>query len=147
MFDKLEEVEARYERLAGELSDPNIVSDSRRFQQIAKQHADLETLVTLFREYRDLQKQLGESREMLKDPDPEVREMAQTELEELSAREPEIESALKRMLLPKDPNDERDVFVEVRAGTGGEEAALFANELLRMYIRYAERMGWKPEVV
>jgi len=147
MFDKLEEVEALYERLGGELSDPNVVSDSRRFQQIAKQHAELQSLVTLFREYKDLQKQIAESRVMLKDPDHDVRELAQAELEELTAKEPAIESALKRMLRPKDPNDDRDVFVEVRAGTGGEEAALFANELLRMYIRYAERRGWKPEVV
>jgi peptide chain release factor 1 len=147
MFEKLEEVEARYERLGGDLGDPGIVSDSRRFQQTAKQHAELEPLVTLFRDYKSLKKQLEDTREMLKDPDPDVRELAQAEFEELTAKEPEMESALKRMLLPKDPNDERDVFVEVRAGTGGEEAALFANELLRMYIRYAERMGWKPEVV
>ncbi len=130
-----------------DLSDPAVVSDSSRFQQLAKQHSDLTPLVEKYREFKSLQRQLEETRSMLKDPDPDVRAMAQDELKELEAREPGMEHELKLLLLPKDPHDERDVMVEIRAGTGGEEAALFAGELMRMYTRYAERMGWKPELL
>ena len=145
MWDKLDEVEARFERLTQELSSPELIADTARFQQAAKTHADLEPLVTKYREYKDLNRQIAESRELLSDPD--MRDMAQEELRGLEERVEPTEAELRRMLLPKDPHDEKDVMVEIRAGAGGEEAALFAGELLRMYTRYAERMGWKPEIM
>lgn len=147
MWDKLDEVEARFERLGQELSDPKVVTDPQRFQQTAKQHADLTELVTTYREFKALRQQIEESRAMLRDADPELRELAEEELKELEPQVEPLEKRLKRLLLPKDPNDEKDVMVEIRAGTGGEEAALFAGELLRMYTRYAERMGWKAELM
>ncbi|MFN3653321.1 MAG: peptide chain release factor 1 [Armatimonadota bacterium] len=147
MWDKLDEVQARYDRLTQELSDPSVVTDSQRFQQVAKQHADLEPLVSCYRDYKRLKQQIEESRALLRDPDADVRALAQEELRELEDRDEPLLQELKRLLLPKDPNDEKDVLVEVRAAAGGEEAALFAAELLRMYTRYAERMGWKPELM
>jgi peptide chain release factor 1 len=140
-------VEARYERLGQELGDPNVASDPQRFQQVAKQHSEISELVSTYRELKELRKQLEESRVMLRDPDPDVREMAEEELKELEAREEPLTNRLKLLILPKDPHDEKDVMLEIRAGTGGEEAALFAGELLRMYTRYAERMGWKAELL
>lgn len=147
MFEKLDEVEARFERMTRDLSDPEVISDSGRFQKLAKEQADLTPLVEKYREWKSLRAQLEESRTLLKDPDPDVRELAHEELRSLEEREPLLEAELKRLLLPRDPNDEKDVMVEIRAGTGGEEAALFAGELLRMYTRYAERMGWKSEIL
>lgn len=147
MWDRLDEVEARYERLGQELGDPNVASDPQRFQQVAKQHSEISELVSTYRELKELRKQLEESRVMLRDPDPDVREMAEEELKELEAREEPLTNRLKLLILPKDPHDEKDVMLEIRAGTGGEEAALFAGELLRMYTRYAERMGWKAELL
>src|SRR4051812_27236571 len=147
MFEKLDEVEARFERMTRDLSDPEVVSDSHRFQKLAKEQSDLTPLVDKYREWKGLGQQISESRTLLKDPDPDVRELAQEELQELEALLPGVEEELKKFLLPKDPHDERDVMVEIRAGTGGEEAALFAGDLLRMYTRYAERMGWKPEIM
>lgn len=147
MFEKLDEVEARYERMTRDLSDPAVIGDSARFQKLAKEQSDLTPLVEKFREWKGLKAQIEESRALLKDPDPDVRELAQEELRDLEGRQPEVEADLKRLLLPKDPNDDKDVMVEIRAGTGGEEAALFAGDLLRMYTRYAERMGWKPEIM
>lgn len=145
MWDKLDEVAARFERLTQELSSPEVISDTARFQQVAKSHAELEPLVTRYREFRELMHQIEEARELLSDAD--MREMAQEELRGLEAQVEPAEAQLRRLLLPKDPHDEKDVMVEIRAGTGGEEAALFAGELLRMYTRYAERMGWKPEIM
>ncbi len=145
MWDKLDEVAARFERLTQELSSPEVISDTARFQQVAKSHAELEPLVTRYREFRELKHQIEEARELLSDAD--MREMAQEELRGLEAQVEPAEAQLRRLLLPKDPHDEKDVMVEIRAGTGGEEAALFAGELLRMYTRYAERMGWKPEIM
>ncbi len=147
MWDKLDEVEARYDRLSQELSDPNVVSDSQRLQSTAIQHSELEPLVTKWREFKALRRGIEEARELMKDPDPEVRQMAEEELHASEAQREEMERELKLLLLPKDPHDEKDVMVEIRAGTGGEEAALFAGELMRMYTRYAERMGWKAEMM
>jgi peptide chain release factor 1 len=147
VWEKLDEIEARYERLTQELGDPAIASDPQRYQQIAKQHADLTPLVTRLRAYKELHRQMEGTRAMLRDPDPEVRAMAEEELRDLEAQDEPLLAELKRLLLPKDPHDERDVIVEIRAAAGGEEAALFAGDLLRMYTRYAERMGWKPEVM
>jgi peptide chain release factor 1 len=147
VWDKLDEVEARFERLTGDLSDPNLGSDSGRLQQVAKQHADLEPLVSKYRELKELRRQIEETRALLKDADADVRQMAEEELRSLEPRQEPLEGEIKRLLLPRDPNDEKDVMLEIRAGTGGEEAALFAGDLLRMYTRYAERMGWKAEVL
>lgn len=147
MWDRLQDVEARYERLSQEMADPEVVSDPHRLAQIARQHSELTPLVTQYQELRLVQTELAEAREMTRDADPEVREMAEEEIRELEARESVLTMAIKRLLLPKDPHDDRDVLVEIRAGTGGEEAALFAGQLLRMYTRYAERMGWKAEVL
>lgn len=147
MWDRFDEIEARFERLASDLGNPEVINDSQRYQQTAKQHAELDPLVAKYREWKDLRRQLDDTRALLRDPDPDVRGLAADELKELENREPEIERELKVLLLPRDPNDEKDVMVEIRAGTGGDEAALFAGGLLRMYTRYAERMGWKPELL
>lgn len=147
MFERLDEVEARFERMTRDLSDPEVVSDSSRFQKLAKEHSDLTPLVEKYREWKGLKQQIEESQALLRDSDPDVRELAQEEIRSLEEREPVVESELKRLLLTKDPNDDKDVMVEIRAGTGGDEAALFAGDLLRMYTRYAERMGWKAEIL
>ncbi len=148
MFEKLAEVEDRYAALEERLADPDIVSDPKEYQQVAKAHADLADIVAKWREYKQVKTQLEDTEEMLHDKlDPELRELAQIELEELKEKIPPLEDELRIMLLPKDPNDDKDVMVEIRAGTGGEEAALFAGDLLRMYIRYAERHGWKTELM
>ena len=147
MWEKLDEVEARFERLTQELSDPSVISDAQRYQQTAKQHADLGPLVDTYRRLKDLKHQLAETKKLLKDLDPDVRDLALEELRSLESQEGPLERELTLLLLPKDPNDEKDVMVEIRAGTGGEEAALFAGELLRMYTRYAERMNWKAELL
>ncbi len=148
MFEKLAEVEERYVELEQKLADPEIVRDPEEYHRIAKAHADLSDLVGKWREYKHVQKQIADTEELLREKlDDELRELAQIELDELKAKIPTLENELKIMLLPKDPNDERDVIVEIRAGTGGEEAALFAGDLLRMYTRYAERKGWKAELM
>ena len=147
MWDKLDSIEARYERLGEELSKPDITRDRERFQEVAKTHSDLSEIVVPYRERKVLQKQLEESRELLRDPDPEVGELAQAEIEELEPRIAELEQVLRVRLLPKDPLDEKDVILEVRAGAGGEEASLWAGNLLRMYLRYAERQNWKTEIL
>ncbi len=147
MWESLREVEERYERLTAQLSDSDVLADHARLQEAARAHSELTPLVDAYRERQAVERQLAETRSLFHDPDHEVREMAQEEARELEPRLEELDQALKRFLLPRDPNDEKDVLVEVRAGTGGEEAALFANELLRMYTRYAERMRWKPELL
>lgn len=147
MFEKLAEVEEKYESLEERLADPEIVKDPQAYQQVAKAHADLAEIVSKWREYKQTKQQLADTEEMLNDKiDDDLRELAHDELNELKERIPAIEDELKVMLLPKDPNDEKDVIVEIRAGTGGEEAALFAGELLRMYTRYAERNHWQTEL-
>jgi peptide chain release factor 1 len=147
MLDKLQDVEARYERLTAQLSDPNVVTDTERFQSLAKQHAELTPLIEQFRAYRDVQRQIANTRGMIQETQGELRDLAEEELRDLERRSEELQQALRRLLLPRDPNDERDVMVEIRAGTGGEEAALFAGDLLRMYTRYAEQQGWKSEIL
>ena len=141
MDDKLQEIEQRFERLTADLGNPEVIGDRARFSQVAKERAQLEPLVEAFRDYRQAKKQLDENRAMLEDA--ELRDLARAELPELEQRVSELNEKLKILLLPKDPNDERSVILEVRAGTGGDEAGLFAADLLRMYLRYAERKGWK----
>ena len=147
MFDRLDQLEARYEDLGRQMSDPTLVQDQKKFQSIAKQHRDMEPTVEKFREYRKIKEGIAEAKTMLADPDPDVKEMAQAELDTLEPRLSPVEEQLKVMLLPKDPNDEKNVILELRAGTGGDEAALFVAEVFRMYLRFAEQHKWKVEVL
>jgi peptide chain release factor 1 len=148
LFEKLAEVEEKYISLEEKLADPEIVKDPHEYQRVAKAHSDLSEIVAKWREYKSVRQQLADTEEMLRDRlDDEMRELAQTELGELKERIPSLEDELRVMLLPKDPNDEKDVIVEIRAGTGGEEAGLFAGDLLRMYTRFAERMRWQTEII
>ncbi len=147
MLNKLEEVADRFREVEGLLADPAVVKDQSRYRALTKEHADLVDVVNGYEKYCRAKAEIAGSLELLKDPDPDVREMAQTEVAELEAELTELEAQLKLMLLPKDPNDLRNVIIEVRAGTGGDEAALFAGELFRMYCRYADRQGWKVELL
>jgi peptide chain release factor 1 len=147
VLEKLRDIETRYDQLTDQLSDPNVLGDQERFQQLAKAHADLTELVDKYREWKDVGEQSAQTRALLQEAEPELREMAEEELRSLSERTHRLERELTLMLLPRDPNDEKDTLIEIRAGTGGEEAALFAGSLLRMYTRYAERMGWKAELL
>jgi peptide chain release factor 1 len=147
MLERLQDVEAKYERLEAQLSDPKVVADTERFQSLAKQHAELTPLVSKYREYASIRRQMGETRQLIQESQGELRDLAEEELRDLEDRSEALEDELRRLLLPRDPNDDRDVIVEIRAGTGGEEAALFAADLLRMYTRYAEQQGWKAEIL
>ncbi|HEX4309634.1 MAG TPA: peptide chain release factor 1 [Acidobacteriaceae bacterium] len=147
MFERLEQTEARYEALGRQLAEPEVLGDHAQYQKIAKQHRELEGIVEKFREYRQVKTGIADARAMLNETDPEIRAMAQDELTALEAREPQIEEDLKLLLLPKDPLDEKNVVVEIRAGTGGDEASLFAAEIFRMYSRFAEQHRWKVEVL
>jgi peptide chain release factor 1 len=145
MFDKLAAVEAKYEQLMAEMADPAVQGDSVRFRSHSKELAEIQSLVERFREYKDVIVQLTAAEELLKDPD--MRELAQEEVASLQARRDALLDEIKILLVPKDPNDEKNVVLEIRAGTGGDEAALFASDLFRMYSRYAERQGWRLEVL
>lgn len=148
MFEKLQEVEDRFDELGERLSDPGIVSDQQEFLRVAKAHSDLTDIVTKYREYKDVIRQIRETEEMLGESlDDELRRMAQSELDQLKDRLESMKQELTLMLLPKDPNDEKDVILEIRAGTGGDEAGLFVSDMLRMYERYAERRGWKTDLL
>ena len=148
MFKRLDQTELKYEELNKALSSPDIVSDSARFQKTAKAHSELAPIVEKYREYKDLTRGIQESKAMLaEESDPEMRTYAQDELTQLEARVLQVEADLKVLLLPKDPNDEKNVVLEIRAGTGGDEATLFAAEIFRMYTRYAESQRWKVEVL
>src|SRR6201982_2744686 len=148
MFERLDQIEARYEELTNALASPEIISDSAKYQKTAKAHSEITPIVEKYREYKDLTKGIAESRAVLADEkDPDMRAYAQEELDQLEARVGGVEEELKVLLLPKDPNEEKDVILEIRAGTGGDEATLFAAEMFRMYTRYAETQGWKVEVL
>ncbi|MGA7887078.1 MAG: peptide chain release factor 1 [Acidobacteriaceae bacterium] len=147
MFERLEQIEARYEDLSRQLADPEVLGDHEKYQKIAKQHRELEPVVEKFREYRQVKTGLADARAMLNESDADLRAMAQEEIAQLEPREPKIEEDLKLLLLPKDPNDEKNVVLEIRAGTGGDEASLFAAEIFRMYTRFAEQHRWKVEVL
>jgi peptide chain release factor 1 len=148
MFERLDQIEARYDELTQALASPEITGDSARYQKTAKAHSEISPIVEKYREYKDLTRGIAESRAMLaEEKDPEMRAYAQEELDKLQARVGGVEEELKVLLLPKDPNDEKDVVLEIRAGTGGDEATLFAAEMFRMYTRYAETQGWKVEVL
>ncbi len=148
LSDKLDQLGTRYDELTQQLSTAEVAADSARFQKIAKQHAELEEIVAKHREFKQIEKDLAGAHQMvLENEDAEMKQMAVDEEKQLMARKEIVERELKLLLLPKDPNDEKSVIVEIRAGTGGDEAALFAGELFRMYSRYAETLGWKVEVL
>ena len=146
--EKLDQLGTRYDELTQQLSTAELVSDSSKFQKVAKQHAELEEIVAKHREFKQIEKDLSGAHQMfLEADDSEMKQMAQEEEKQLAARKEIVERDLKLLLLPKDPNDEKSVIVEIRAGTGGDEAGLFAGELFRMYSRYAETQGWKVEIL
>jgi len=145
MFQKLEQVEARYEEMNLELARPEVLADSARYQKLAKAHAEMRAVVEKYRAWKEIEKRLAETRALL--DDAEMKTLAHEELPGLEQRQQQIEQELKLLLLPKDPNDDKNVLVEIRAGTGGDEATLFAQELFRMYSRYAESQRWKVEVL
>ncbi len=147
MFERLDQIAARYEELGEQLARPDVVSDPQKYQKIAKQHRELEAVVEKYREYKQIQTGISDAKAMLNESDPDIRAMAGEELAALDERQPKIEEELKLLLLPKDPNDEKNVILEIRAGTGGDEASLFAAEIFRMYSRFAEQHHWKVEVL
>jgi peptide chain release factor 1 len=148
LSEKLDQLGARYDELTQELSSAEIVSDSSRFQKVAKQQSELGDIVAKHREFKQIEKDLAGAHQMfLESQDAEMKQMAHDEEKDLAARKEAIERELKLLLLPKDPLDEKSVILEIRAGTGGDEAALFAAELFRMYSRYAETLGWKVEIL
>ncbi|HKM86727.1 MAG TPA: peptide chain release factor 1 [Terriglobales bacterium] len=148
MFERLDQTEMRYDELTQALLSPEITNDSAKYQKTAKAHSEIKEIVERYREYKDLKRGIAESRAMLADEkDPEMRAYAEEELTKLDARIVTVEEELKVLLLPKDPNDEKNVVLEIRAGTGGDEATLFVAEVFRMYNRYAETQKWKVEVL
>jgi peptide chain release factor 1 len=148
MFQKLDSIEAKYEELTQQLSSPEILADSSRYQKLARTHADLAAVVAKYREWKDIDKNLAGAKQLLVETDDaEMKQMANDESHILEDRLQTVEKDLKLLLLPRDPNDDKNVIVEIRAGTGGDEASLFAGELFRMYSRYAETQGWRVEVL
>ncbi len=147
MFDRLEQMDARYEELGRLLSDPTLVNDQKKYQTTAKQHRDLEPIVEKYRQHRKVTEAIADAKGMLAETDPEIKAMAAEELASLEPQLTPIEDALKVMLLPKDPNDDKNIIIELRAGTGGDEAALFVAEVFRMYLRFAEQHKWKVQVL
>jgi peptide chain release factor 1 len=147
MFAKLDSLEDRFAELEQELSQTEVLQDQRRYAELAKAHADLGEIVAVYREYKAVLAGIEEHQQLLEETDQELRELARDELISLEGREDELRAKLQRLLLPKDPLDEKDTILEIRAGTGGEEAALFVADLLRMYTRYAETRSWKVELL
>jgi peptide chain release factor 1 len=144
MFDKLEEIEKKYEELTNQLGDPQLLADQQKYTKAAKQHRELEAIVARYREYRALDRGIRETEEILAlEEDAEMIALARAELTTLTERRDQCEKDLKVLLLPKDPNDEKNVILEIRAGTGGDEATLFAAEIMRMYARFSDRQGWR----
>lgn len=148
MLDRLNFIENKYEELSIKISDPTVMQDQKEWQKLCKEHSDMETIVTTYKEYKEVLQSIEDNKEMLKeDIEQELRDMVQEDLKELEQNVQKLEQELKMLLVPKDPNDEKNVFIEIRAGAGGDEAALFAANLFRMYTRYAERHNWKTEAV
>src|SRR3982751_5413070 len=147
--DKLRSIEVRYEELNLQLADPEIASDSKRYQKVAKMHSDYGAIVAKFSEYKGLLASVADTQAMLREPnlDPEMKAMTEEELASLDQRLALCEPELKLLLLPKDPNDERNVILEIRAGTGGDAAGLFVADVFRMYSRYAERQNWRVDIL
>lgn len=147
MFEKLKGVEKRFSEIEELLSDPDIIKNREAYQKYVREHAELSKVVTVFRTYNQVLQNLDESTELLADGDPDIKDLAKEEIASLTQQKESIEKDLKKLLVPKDPNDERNVIIEIRAGTGGEEAALFGGDLFRMYSKYAENRNWKIEVL
>ncbi len=147
MFKKLEEVVDRFREVEGLLSEPKVTANQEKFLALTREHADLSEIVETYRGYQRVCEQIEGNRELLRDSDPEIKEMARAELEELEERKESLEQQLRVLMLPKDPNDEKNIILEIRAGTGGDEAALFAGDLFRMYSRFADGRGWRVEVM
>jgi len=148
MFARLDQIEAQYEELNRALASPEVIGDSSRYQKTAKAHSEISAIVEKYREYKDLARGIAESKAVLaEEPDAEMRAYAQEELTQLEERLGRTEEELKLLLVPKDPNDQKNVVLEIRAGTGGDEASLFAGEIFRMYTRFAEAHRWKVEVL
>jgi len=147
MLDKLAAVEKRYMELEGMMSDPQLLGQQKEYSKLAKERAELEEIVACYRAWRKVEHEIQDNRQLLEESDEAIRELAKEELAELRTRKEALENQLKILILPKDPNDAKSVIVEIRAGTGGDEAALFAAELFRMYSRYAESRGWRVEMM
>ncbi|OFV99327.1 MAG: peptide chain release factor 1 [Acidobacteria bacterium RIFCSPLOWO2_12_FULL_54_10] len=147
MLQRLQEIERRFDSLSEQLASPALLADQSQYQKVAKSHSDLAPIVDKFHRWKETEKAIAETRSMIADADPEMRTMAQEELASLEKKLDQLESELKVLLLPKDPNDEKNVVLEIRAGTGGDEATLFAQEIFRMYSRYAETQGWKIDIL
>ncbi len=147
MLAKLESLEQQFLDLEKQLSDPEVVSDQERYRKLTKAHSDLKDVVNVFREYKAAAQALEDNAELANDPDPEIRALAEEEMRATKERLPQIEEQLKILLLPTDPLDEKNIILEIRAGTGGEEAALFAADMFRMYTRFAESKGWRVEIL
>ncbi|MEW5948551.1 MAG: peptide chain release factor 1 [Thermodesulfobacteriota bacterium] len=147
MFERLEEVEEKYLDLEKMLGNPQVASNPAQYQKYAKEHSAMGKLVETYRRYREVKEQIADNTELMRDEDEEIREMAKEEVQKLRKEQENLEDELRILLLPKDPNDERNTILEIRAGTGGEEAALFVADLFRMYSRFAERRSWKVETM
>lgn len=147
LFEKLNEIEHTYEELDKKLCDPQVVADQMNYRRLARTRRQMESTITTYRHYKEVQNQIQGAQEILRtENDRDLRELAEQELEQLRKQSEQITSDLKVLLLPKDPNDDKDIMIEIRAGTGGDEASLFAGDLLRMYLKYADKKGWTPEI-
>ncbi len=147
MFNNLESVVDRFREVEGLLSDPSVMSEQKRYRELTKEHADLTEVVQVYGKFKQVCSDIEGNRELLQDSDPEMKELAKAELPELEEQQAEFEQQLRMLLLPKDPNDDKNIILEIRAGTGGDEAALFSADLFRMYSRYADRNRWKIEML
>jgi len=149
MFDKFADLEEKISHLEGRLSDPELVTDQKEFKKVVKEHAHLTKLNSIYSQFRRVQAEIVENKSILHDDeeDPELKELARAEIDELQEKEEKLDQEIKLILLPRDPNDEKNTFLEIRAGTGGDEAALFVGDLFRMYSRFAESMGWRVETI
>jgi peptide chain release factor 1 len=147
MFTKIKELEDRFMQVEGELSRPDVTKDQKTYQKYAKEHSQLSPIINAFRKYNAIIEEIENNKSLLDDPDHEMRRLAKDEMETLRAELPRLENELKLLLLPKDPNDEKNTIVEIRAGTGGDEAALFAADLFRAYLKYAEARKWKTDIL
>ena len=147
MKNKLHGIKEKYIKLEHLLSDPAVIADQVKYQKCLKEHGELNKIVAVINTYEETVHQLAEAMELVKDSDPDIRDMAKEEVSFLGKRQEELELELKLLLMPKDPRDEKNVILEIRAGTGGEEAGLFAGDLFRMYSRYAESKGWTMEMI
>ncbi|MFA0811334.1 peptide chain release factor 1 [Microbulbifer epialgicus] len=147
LLNKLENLQERHEEVSALLGDASVISDQDQFRELSREYSELEEVVKCYSRYKQLKEDMVEAQEMLNESDPEMREMAQEELREAEAQLEPLERELQTLLLPRDPNDRKNVFLEIRAGTGGDEAAIFSGDLFRMYSRYAEKQGWRMEIV